>query len=505
MTVTVWILGDQLLRKHPALIAAEKQVNRDQLVILMIESEARTRRLPYQRKKLVLLFSAMRHYAAQLRSAGFQVDYRISPSTGIAIEQHLQSYQPEIIYTMAVSEFGGRKFQQHLEGQFNIAVTILPNTQFLTGRFNPYPSPSAEKRYVQERFYRKMRQHFNLLMETDDEPIGGRWNFDKDNRRSLPKGVEPLQPISFHPDKITAGVMQELDQKYPGVGQVTGFDLAVTHAEAHKAAMDFFDQRLPDFGPYEDAMSSAYDTIYHSRLSPYINLGLLDPLVLAQEAQKRLNDEQAPINSVEGFIRQVVGWREFMYWQYWRLMPDIAKSNYWGANRPLPQMFWDGKTEMNCLKHVIQRALNTGYTHHIERLMVISNFCLLAGINPSVVNEWFLSAFIDAYEWVMLPNVFGMGLNADGGIIATKPYIASANYIHKMSNYCRNCAFDRRGRTGEQACPFNFLYWSFILRHETLLRQNPRMTRNLLGLRHLDDEQRKQVKEDAVKFLDRLE
>jgi deoxyribodipyrimidine photolyase-related protein len=269
--------------------------------------------------------------------------------------------------------------------------------------------------------------------------------------------------------------------------------------------VDFFDRRLAEFGPYEDAMSSAYDTIYHSRLSPYLNLGLLDPLILAQEAQKRFDDGQAPINSVEGFIRQVVGWREYIYWQYWRLMPELAGSNYWGADRPLPGMFWDGNTKMNCLQHTIRRALQSGYTHHIERLMIVSNFCLLAGIDPAAVNDWFLSAYVDAYEWVMLPNVYGMGLYADGGLIATKPYIASSNYINKMSDYCQTCSFDRKSRTGEQACPFNFLYWDFILRYEDTLRSNPRMSRNLLGLRHLDREQRRLVQESAAQFLNHLE
>jgi deoxyribodipyrimidine photolyase-related protein len=505
MAVTVWILGDQLLGKHPALIAAEQQVNREQIVILMIESEALARRLPYQRKKMILLFSAMRHYAEQLRLSGFQVDYQISPSTATAIKQHLQKYQSKIIFTMAASAFGGREFQNNLDRQFNIPVRVMPNTQFLTGRFNPYSDPLPDKRYVQEQFYRNMRQHFNLLIKIDGAPIGGRWNFDKDNRRRLPKDAQPLRPVSFEPDEITTAVMKEIDQKYAGVGQVAGFDLAVTHEQAQQAAMNFFDQRLPDFGPYEDAMSSTYDTIYHSRLSPYLNLGLLDPLILAQEAQKRYNNGQAPINSVEGFIRQIIGWREFIYWQYLRLMPDIISNNYWRANRPLPRMFWDGKTEMNCLRYAIQRALGDGYTHHIERLMVISNFCLLSGINPLAVNDWFLSAFIDAYEWVMVPNVFGMGLNADGGLIATKPYIASANYIHKMSDYCQNCTFDRKSRTGKQACPFNFLYWNFILRHEATLRLNPRMGRSLLGLRHLDQEQRQQVNKKAAQFLDRFE
>jgi deoxyribodipyrimidine photolyase-related protein len=248
-------------------------------------------------------------------------------------------------------------------------------------------------------------------------------------------------------------------------------------------------------------MSSQFETIYHARLSPYLNLGLLDPLELAQEAQNRYFAGEAPINSVEGFIRQLMGWREFMYWQYWRLGPEIATENHWQAEGSLPAFFWHGDTEMNCLRTVIRRALNAGYTHHIERLMVLSNFCLLAGINPPEVNRWFQSVYIDAYEWVMLPNVFGMGLSADGGVIATKPYIASSNYINKMSDYCRDCTFDRKQRTGETACPFNYLYWNFILKHEGSLRSNPRMGRSLLGLRHLDEEERHRVQASADQFL----
>lgn len=504
MAVTVWILGDQLLLRHPALTLVEEKVGRDPIIILMIESEARARRYPYQQKKLVLLFSAMRHYAEELHSRGFQLDYRISPTTNTAIEEHIQTHQPVAIFSMAASEFRGRKYQQNLARLFNIPVTILPNTQFLTGRFNPLPDPKPDKRYVQEQFYRKIRQHFDLLMQSSGEPIGGRWNFDKNNRRSLPKGAQPSLPISFEPDEITTIVMREVGQKFQGVGQVTRFDLAVTHEQAHYAALDFFDHRLPDFGAYEDAMSSVYETIYHSRLSPYLNLGLLEPLQLAREAQQYFAKDQAPINSVEGFIRQVVGWREYIYWQYWRLMPDISSSNYWHADRPLPEMFWNGNTTMYCLHHAIKRALKSGYTHHIERLMLLSNFCLLAGIDPKEVNNWFLSAYIDAFEWVMLPNVFGMGLYADGGQVGTKPYIASANYIHKMSDYCLKCTYDQKLRSGKQACPFNYLYWNFILEHEETLRSNPRMARSLLGLRHLDQEERNQVRESANRFLKSL-
>ncbi len=505
MTVTVWILGDQLLTDHPALTLAEEQNDRDQVIVLMIESEARTRRFPYQLKKLVLLFSAMRHYAEQLRSSGYQVDYRISSTTPRAIADHIRNHHPKEMITMAASEYAGRGFQQHLTKSLKIPTSIIPNTQFLIGRHNPYPEPKPGKRYVLEGFYRRIREHFGLLMEANGEPRGGQWNFDKENRRRLPRSAQPAPPKAFEPDAITLEVMAEVDRKFPGVGQVQGFDLAVTHKDAQAAAEDFFEVRLRDFGAYEDAMSSENDTIYHSKLSPYLNIGLLEPLSLAKEAERRLDDGQAPLNSVEGFVRQVVGWREYIYWQYWRLMPEISDSNYWEATRSLPNFFWDGNTNLNCLSHVIARALRDGYNHHIERLMVLSNFCLLAGIKPDEVNEWFLKVYIDAYEWVMLPNVFGMGLYADGGQIGTKPYISSANYINKMSDYCPNCSFNRKLRTGEEACPFNYLYWNFILENEERLRSNPRMGRSMLGLRHINHKDRQKIQDQAIEFLSRLE
>jgi deoxyribodipyrimidine photolyase-related protein len=501
MTVTVWVLGDQLLLNHPALRFAEEQVGRENVIVLMIESQLRANRLPYQKKKLVLLFSSMRHYAENLRMTGVRVDYHTSPDLSTAIKRHLREFQPEKLITMAACEYGGLTFQKSLSERFDTPAKILPNRQFLTGRYNPIPQPKPHKRYVQEQFYRKMRLEFDLLMLADGEPVGGRWNYDKSNRRRLPKDEKPDPQVYFKPDEITLEVMGEVEQKFQGVGQIDGFNLAVTHNGAKKAAFDFFEKRLPDFGAYEDAMSSKYETIYHSRLSPYLNLGLLDPLWLAQEAQRRYVSGNAPINSVEGFIRQVVGWREYIYWQYMRLGPELIRSNFWQAEQPLPAFFWTGKTELNCLRHVIHRVLSNGYAHHIERLMVICNFCLLAGIAPVEVNEWFLSTFIDAYEWVMLPNVFGMGLYADGGLTATKPYIASANYINKMSDYCRDCVFYKKKRVGERACPFNYLYWNFILEHEEILKSNSRMSRSLLSLRHLNKEERILVQKQARNFL----
>jgi deoxyribodipyrimidine photolyase-related protein len=236
-------------------------------------------------------------------------------------------------------------------------------------------------------------------------------------------------------------------------------------------------------------------------LSPYLNIGLLEPLQLARAAEQAYQDGRAPLNSVEGFVRQIIGWREYMAWQYWRLLDIWPESNAWEAHRPLPDFFWHGETEMACLRSAIQRSLETGYTHHIERLMVLSNFCLLAGVEPLEVNDWFLTCFVDGYEWVMPPNVLGMGLNADGGRTATKPYIASANYINKMSDYCAGCRYDRKARTGPDACPFNLLYWNFLLEHEQRLRANPRMGNAVLGLRYLDEEERERVQAQASAFL----
>lgn len=498
----VWILGDQLLRNHPTLAAATNAAGRENVRVLLIESAARLVHRPYQRKKLVLLLSAMRHYAETLRGEGYAVEYVQAESFGDGLAEAVARGQPEKLWTMASASYGGRQGQERLAERLGVAVELLPNSQFLTGRYNPIPAPEAEKRYVMESFYRSMRTEFGLLME-GDEPAGGRWNFDADNRKPLPAGVEPPEPQRFPPDDLTRQVMTEVAD-LPGVGSVEGFAYAVTRGDALAALDDFLANRLPHFGVYEDALTRRSHALYHSLLSPYLNIGLLEPLEVAQAAERVYRAGGAPLNSVEGFVRQVVGWREFMYWQYWRQMPGMLEQNAWGATRPLPDFVWDGETEMACLSHAIRRALETGYNHHIERLMVLSNFFMLAGIDPRAVNDWFLSLYIDAYEWVMPPNVIGMALNADDGLTATKPYIASANYIHKMGDFCAGCRYNPKARTGDDACPFNFLYWNFILTHEERLRANYRTARQAANLRHLDTDERAAVREQAGAFLGQL-
>lgn len=502
--VSVWILGDQLLPDHPAIAAAAAETGRDNIRVVLVQSMARIGKLPYQRKKLVLLFSAMRHYAQALGEQGYSVDYLTAPTFTNALQDHIDTHDPAKLITMAAADWHGRTFQQSLSDRLNLPVTVLPNTQFLTERHNPYPYDTVadDKRVVQEYFYRAMRRHFDVLLDGDD-PVGGEWNYDKQNRQPLPGDNQPPAAPAFAPDAITREVMAEVAEM-PGLGTADGFNLAVTRQQALAAFGNFIAHRLPDFGAYEDAMTARHDTLYHSVLSPYLNIGLLQPLELIRAAERAYHEQRAPINSVEGFVRQILGWREFMYWQYWRLGPEMKQMNAWGAQRPLPDFFWTGDTEMNCLNHAIGRALDSGYTHHIERLMLLCNFAVLAGLNPAAVNDWFQAAFIDAYEWVMLPNVIGMGLNADGGITATKPYIASANYIHKMSDYCGGCRYNRKQRHGEDACPFNTLYWHFLITHEATLRGNPRLGKNVLGLRYLDAAERTAVQEQAQRLLQQL-
>ena len=498
---SVWILGDQLLRSHPAL----EQTADGSVRIVLVESLEQAQRRPYQRKKLVLLFSAMRHYAEALRGAGYEVDYVRAARAIDGLRQHVAAHEPDALYTMAASSYRGRRFQrEYLAGKLGIQVVVIPNSQFLVEEHNPVPDPEPERQYIMEYFYRDMRRHYNVLMTADDEPLGGQWNYDKQNRKPLPQSVSPPADPSFEPDEITRAVMDEVAELSGLSGTVEGFAYAVTHQGAQAAFGNFIAHRLAQFGPYEDALSQRSHSLFHSVLSPYLNIGLLEPRPLIRAAERAYREERAPLNSVEGFVRQILGWREFMYWQYWRQMPELLGKNSWEARRALPAFFWTGETDMACLAHALQRAVTTGYNHHIERLMVIGNFCMLAGLEPAAVNDWFSSLYIDAYDWVMPPNVIGMALNADGGLTATKPYIASANYINKMGDHCQQCTFDHQARHGQEACPYNFLYWNFLLEHESRLRSNPRLGPNVLGLRYLDEADRQAVRADAKVFLDGL-
>jgi deoxyribodipyrimidine photolyase-related protein len=502
----VWILPDQLTDRHPALAAAEEAVGRERVRVVLIESERWLNRLPYHRKRQVLILSAGRHYAEELRERGYDVAViRAEHALEGLLDLRKQTGFRKL-WTMASSEHAVRRWQQErLSEELGVPVEVQPSTLFLVDQYDPCAGAPRTKRVVMESFYRSMRKHWGLLMEPDLSPTGGQWNYDAANRKPIPRGRTWPRRRGFEPDELTREVMREVDSAGHGVGSVEGFDLAVTRHDAETAFQEFLEERLADFGPYEDAMSAREGLLAHSMLSPYMNLGMLEPLAMARRAEAEYRQGKAPLNSVEGFIRQIVGWREYIYWQYHRQMPELARANGWQASRGMPRMFWDGETDMRCIRHVVGRLLRDGYTHHIERLMIICNFCMIAGVDPAAVADWFLTFYVDSHEWVVLPNVIGMGLNADGGMTATKPYISSAAYIKRMSDFCGGCRYRTDVRAGESACPFNTLYWNFLIEHEERLRANPRLGASVLGLRHLDAEERRVVQKSARAYLERLE
>ncbi len=495
---SVWILGDQLLVQHPALSS-----NR---TVIMVESLERLRHRRYHARKLVLILAAMRHYADALRERGYTVELRQAASFYAGVREHLVATGNTHVITMAAAEYDTRQMQHRLADMLSadlgypITVEVLPNTQFLVAMFPPKRSPK-----LMEPFYRHMRQQTGLLMTSAGEPEGGKWNYDADNRKPFDgRSVPPLP--TFAPDAVTRTAMQDVAQHCPHVvGDPLDFDLPVTHAQAQAALADFITQRLPNFGQFEDAMAHAEPILYHSVLAMLVNIGLLEPLPMATAATRAYYAGTAPLNSVEGFVRQVIGWREYIYYRYWELMPDLRKVNAWGHTRALPEFFWTGATHMRCMQHTLRRILATGYTHHIERLMLLCNFALLAELEPQQVNDWFMACFVDAYEWVMLPNVLGMGLNADGGKTATKPYLASANYINKMSDFCKGCGYNHKARIGDAACPFNTLYWHFLLKHELRLRANPRFGPAVLGVSRIAPAERAAIVAQAQALLTNLD
>lgn len=469
---TAWVLGDQLTPEAGCL----EGIQPGKGVVLMAESIEHCRRLPFHKQKLVLVWSAMRHFADELRSKGYEVDYyEAEPSFEAALAKHKKRISPGCVRLMDTAESGlGERLAGAARKQ-GLTVDLTPNTLFLSGKEAFQKEAKGKSSRVMEAFYRNMRRQTGLLMD-GDKPLGGKWNYDKENRQP-PDADLTFPPVpSCPPDKTTADVRKQVEKHFPDhFGSADGFAWPVTRRDAERFLADFIEHRLARFGPFQDAMVSGQRTLFHSLLSPLLNLGLLEPLAVCRAAEKGYQEGGAPLNSVEGFIRQVIGWREFVYQVYHWRMPDYAAMNHLGADLPLPGFYWTAETEMRCVREAVEALLEDGINHHIQRLMVTGNFALLAGVEPRQVNEWYWLAYVDAHEWVVTPNVLGMALYADGGILGTKPYAASANYINRMSDYCKGCAYDPKKTTGEGACPFNALYWDFLARNDSALRGNPRM------------------------------
>ncbi|MBX9694550.1 MAG: cryptochrome/photolyase family protein, partial [Cyanobacteria bacterium] len=409
------------------------------------------------------------------------------------VKKHIETHSPNKFVWMQQSEFGA---DERLAGLIQgIDYEITPHCNFIsTAQEFEKLHTSAESRVTMDRFYRKMRLKTKLLLDAHNQPEGGSWNYDKDNREPPGKKLETKPIRTFPPDDITQSVIEMVDRHFPDhPGDTNNWIYAVTREDALLAAEDFFENRLDQFGPHQDAMIIGEPFLNHSILSPYINICLLHPLELCKEAERRYRNEQARLSSVEGFVRQVIGWREFIWRVYWRMMPEYKKRNTLDARESLPEFFWTGDTSMRCLNEAVGTTIKYAYSHHIMRLMILGNFALIAGLDPLETNDWFASMYIDGYDWVMVPNVIGMTLHADGGYVGTKPYAASANYIKKMSNYCKKCSFNSETSTEENSCPFNALYWDFLIRNQDRFAKNARMGMMMRNLASKSDQWRHDI------------
>jgi len=512
MGTTVWIQASQLSRDNSALAPFLRHATRGEGArVLMIESEERSRLYRYHKRKLVLLFSAMRHLAVELRKRGLEVDYYAlepeahRPSFRDALRAHLERHRPSGLVMMELLDRTHQRDAEALAAAAGIPLRVTPTTMMLTDPGIFAREHRSTKRLRMEQHYRGIRKRLGVLMD-GDRPVEERWNTDPDNRRRLPKGISIPAPQAFPPDAITRDVIVIVDRLFADhPGTTAGWSLPVTHRDAIAWVDDFVEHRLPQFGAYQDAMLDGEPLLFHSLVSPLLNIGLLSPLHLVKRIEHAFEQGSVPLNSAEGFIRQVIGWREYMYGVYRLRMPQLARENALRAHRPLPRFFWTTETRMRCLAGCLRQAQATGYLHHIQRLMVVCNFATLAGLEPRGVLEWFMTLFLDAYEWVMIPNVMGMGLYADGGGITTKPYVSGGAYINRMSDYCSSCAYRVRERTGPAACPFNHLYWNFLLAHRRRLRSNPRMG---VAFRALEKKSRAEIRaitQSAGEFLEALD
>ena len=496
MTTGVWVLGDQLYAGQAALV--HRQHHQSSTPVLMIESRQHGQQRRYHAQKLVLVWSAMRHFAAALQQAGWAVSYEIAADFETPLRQWIQD---QGITTLQVMEPSDRPFAQFLQTlDLPCDLEIISNNHFLWSVADFQDWASSRKSLLMESFYREGRKRFDILMAGKD-PVGSQWSFDKENRKP-PKGqLNTPAPLTFEPDAITQAVVEVVQQAdWPIFGDLEPFRWAVTRDQALQVLHEFIKVRLTTFGPYQDAMVSGEDTMWHALLSPYLNLGLLQPLEVIEAVEKAYYEKDLPLNSVEGFIRQVMGWREYMRGLYWYVDEEYFDRNWFGHDRPLPDFFWTGDTDMNCLHQVIDQVKRTGYGHHIQRLMILANFSLIAGLQPQAVEDWFHAVFIDAYDWVMQTNVIGMGLFADGGVLASKPYSASANYVNRMSDYCKGCRYHPKQKTGDDACPFNFFYWDFLDRHRDKLQSQGRMSFILKNLDKMQPEDLEEIRDRAQQW-----
>ncbi|WP_322894887.1 MULTISPECIES: cryptochrome/photolyase family protein [unclassified Yoonia] len=499
----VLVLGDQLSPNLSALRKCDKASD----VVVMAEVGDEASYVPHHPKKIAFTFAAMRKFAESLRNDGWRVAYtklddpdNAGSITGELIRRASEYDAAGVVYT----EPGEWRLIEAL-GDMPLKSHSLPDDRFLASHQEFDGWAKDRKQLRMEYFYRDMRRKTGLLMD-GDQPEGGKWNYDHDNRKPAPDSVDYAGPMQFTPDEVVEEVLTLVASRFDNnFGDLHPFWFATDTAQARSHLAHWIKGGLPKFGDFQDAMLNDNRYLYHSVVGLYLNAGLLDPLEVCQAAEAAYRDGHAPLNAVEGFIRQIIGWREYVRGIYFREGPDYVTRNALGHNRKLPGMYWGAETKMNCIAKAVDQTKTEGYAHHIQRLMVTGNFALLAGIDPAEVHEWYLAVYVDAYEWVEAPNVIGMSLFADDGIIASKPYISSGNYIHKMSDYCGSCAYRVQDKTGPDACPFNLLYWHFLDRHRDRFKGNPRMGNMYAVWDKMEASRRDQVLSEAADFLARME
>jgi deoxyribodipyrimidine photolyase-related protein len=493
----ILVLGDQLSPNLSSLRAGDPTQDR----VLMVEAQEEATYVRHHKKKIAFLFSAMRHFAEELRAAGWQVDYvklddpANQGSFAAQLAHSIAALKPDKVIA---TEPGEWRVGQVLLGA---GVTLLPDDRFICSTQEFADWAEGRKQLRMEYFYHEMRRKTGLLMN-GDQPEGGKWNFDSENRKPAEASLFMPRPKAFAHNAITQEVLALVAARFDNhFGDLEPFTYAVTRADAEQALAHFIDTALPNFGDYQDAMLTGEPFLYHSILGQYINCGLLDPLAVCRAVEAAYRSGHVPLNAAEGYIRQIIGWREYVRGIYWLNMPGYERSNFFSHTRALPGFYWTAETDMACIRAAVTQTKEHAYAHHIQRLMVTGNFAMLAGIDPHQLHEWYLAVYADAYEWVELPNTVGMSQFADGGLLASKPYAASGAYINRMSNYCGTCRYDVKQRTGADACPFNALYWNFIARNRDLIKGNPRMAQMVRTYDNFAADEQARIEASAAKTL----
>ncbi len=495
------VFGDQLDAKAASLHALDRA--RD--AVLMMEVREEATHVASHKQRTAVFFSAMRHFALELHGQGYRVHYVCLDSTpepesfDAVVTEIVKALSVERIVVTRPGEWRVLEKVERWRDALGVRVDVFEDRHFYTTPDEFADWAAGRKQLVLEYFYREMRKRFGVLMEKGGrKPIGGEWNYDKQNRERYNRAESPPPRRRFRPDAITQDVLTLVAERFPDApGELDGFDWPVTQDEARTALKHFIQHRLPDFGTYQDAMVANEPWMFHAQLSPMFNLKRLDPREAVAAAVEAYEQELAPLNAVEGFVRQLLGWREFIRGVYWTEGPNYGARNGLRQYGELPALYWTGETDMHCMQQCVGEVVSHGYGHHIQRLMVTGNFALIAGVHPRAISDWYLAMYVDAVDWVTLPNTLGMVMHADGGVVGTKPYAASGKYIKRMSNYCDSCRYNVNLRDGDDACPFNTFYWDFLIRNQARFKDNNRMAMVLKNVERMDGDERDRIQRSA--------